>query len=612
MLGSVAEIADKPEKGFCIKCLCADNSSLLFINVCGHVKVGLPQSHSGLPVPAEWIARHGIDNLQVPIAIGPPTVDNPCGTNARKESGFGRSPVTEVNDEKVTVDKRKKQKRTVYIVEAVVHPCISRPCRDVWQKAGGFSDLCDDRKHLVTRVVGLACDWVSRETGLQIKYIHPDKVNHRQVVVSRPVLKVLETEAFRAPRHHGTRHMTDGVGIKDRINAEAMARTELGFQIPNKAEFEAFLGAFAAKTWSNTGGSDEALDKEFRAEFAINTKKAEEATNQHSKEKVFVQDITHSKNQEVPLKQPQQLIKKGFLNATGSKGPGLYGPEGSKEGALPDGAGDPLGYLPKGLRNRCRVVDARTDISNPVIIDHKNSAQASPPKKHHIPIKMSQEVQTLLQQIENSAISDSQSTLSLQGQSTHDDKDTECSDYDSDQQAVAETSLRLCEKAVAKLGRTNEINLSNVSHEFSDSSGLFSAAELVQNDVPCISPDIIITQNNLELLKITLRAVIPNTVIIGDSMQKRAVSIHGMKDLEINASSCPSLIEVRIGENGITGRADGNALMRFDESSVRANLKTNLPLKTCRFFFNVDSVSAKWVKSSRTLSISFTTTISSS
>jgi len=49
-------------------------------------------------------------------------------------------------------------------------------------------------------------------------------------------------------------------------------------------------------------------------------------------------------------------VRKGFLNNV-SKGQSLYGEEGSAEGVVPDGAGDPLGYLPKSFREKCKVVD---------------------------------------------------------------------------------------------------------------------------------------------------------------------------------------------------------------------------------------------------------------
>mmetsp|Transcript_42368 Transcript_42368/g.76037 ORF Transcript_42368/g.76037 Transcript_42368/m.76037 type:complete len:539 (+) Transcript_42368:54-1670(+) len=65
-------------------------------------------------------------------------------------------------------------------------------------------------------------------------------------------------------------------------------------------------------------------------------------------EEPLIEDIT-------PGQKKKPAIKKGFLN--GGKGKSLYGDEGSKEGVLPENAGDPLGYLPKKLRQTCKIVD---------------------------------------------------------------------------------------------------------------------------------------------------------------------------------------------------------------------------------------------------------------
>ena len=53
------------------------------------------------------------------------------------------------------------------------------------------------------------------------------------------------------------------------------------------------------------------------------------------------------------------LLKKGFLSAQGAKGKHIYPEGGSDEGMLfnASNSGDPLGYIPKGLRNRVNVVD---------------------------------------------------------------------------------------------------------------------------------------------------------------------------------------------------------------------------------------------------------------
>jgi hypothetical protein len=54
-------------------------------------------------------------------------------------------------------------------------------------------------------------------------------------------------------------------------------------------------------------------------------------------------------------------LKKGFLTGKAAKeAPSLYGPEGSKEGVLPENAGDPMGYLPKKLRQSCKIVDCNS------------------------------------------------------------------------------------------------------------------------------------------------------------------------------------------------------------------------------------------------------------
>lgn len=64
----------------------------------------------------------------------------------------------------------------------------------------------------------------------------------------------------------------------------------------------------------------------------------------------LIQDVT-------PGKKKKPAVKKGFLNNTKEA---LYPPEGSKEGVVPENAGDPLGYLPKKLRNTCKVVDCNS------------------------------------------------------------------------------------------------------------------------------------------------------------------------------------------------------------------------------------------------------------
>merc|ERR1719158_169333 len=62
------------------------------------------------------------------------------------------------------------------------------------------------------------------------------------------------------------------------------------------------------------------------------------------KEPVLVEEV---------LPKAERAMKKGFLQKTEGK---LY-PNGSPEGVLPENAGDPMGWIPKKLREKCNIVD---------------------------------------------------------------------------------------------------------------------------------------------------------------------------------------------------------------------------------------------------------------
>ncbi|KAF4702244.1 hypothetical protein FOZ63_032690, partial [Perkinsus olseni] len=54
------------------------------------------------------------------------------------------------------------------------------------------------------------------------------------------------------------------------------------------------------------------------------------------------------------VRRSRSVLKPGFL--TNTKGV-LYGKSGSTEGVIPENAGDPMGWLPKKLRQSCKIVD---------------------------------------------------------------------------------------------------------------------------------------------------------------------------------------------------------------------------------------------------------------
>merc|ERR1712194_346381 len=60
-------------------------------------------------------------------------------------------------------------------------------------------------------------------------------------------------------------------------------------------------------------------------------------------------------------KPKKMAVAKGFFNSDKGKKGILYGEEGSKEGVLPENAGDPLGYIPKKLRQSCKIVDTGSE-----------------------------------------------------------------------------------------------------------------------------------------------------------------------------------------------------------------------------------------------------------
>jgi len=64
----------------------------------------------------------------------------------------------------------------------------------------------------------------------------------------------------------------------------------------------------------------------------------------------LIQDMTSGR---------KPALKTGFLKSKDAAG-SLYGPEGSKEGVLPENAGDPMGWMPKKLRQNSKIIDCNS------------------------------------------------------------------------------------------------------------------------------------------------------------------------------------------------------------------------------------------------------------
>jgi HSP20 family molecular chaperone IbpA len=75
--------------------------------------------------------------------------------------------------------------------------------------------------------------------------------------------------------------------------------------------------------------------------------------NEEANNEPLIQDCTPGQRRTKPA------LKKGFLNNKEAAG-SLYGAEGSKEGVVPENAGDPMGWMPKKLRNTAKIIDCNS------------------------------------------------------------------------------------------------------------------------------------------------------------------------------------------------------------------------------------------------------------
>lgn len=125
------------------------------------------------------------------------------------------------------------------------------------------------------------------------------------------------------------KRIEESVGVKLDTNSVKLVKT-LRYKDPEDDEG-------TAREFTELPGDQDSFDAELRAP----------APRQEKPEEPLITDLSP----EVPKK---SSIKKGFLNKAGGS---LYGDSGSKEGILPENAGDPMGWMPKKLRNTCKIVD---------------------------------------------------------------------------------------------------------------------------------------------------------------------------------------------------------------------------------------------------------------
>ena len=337
-----------PQRGFCFRFKTMDGKRRVFVNVCGHDSVGRPQGASGQTVGDDWISVHGVDNLQIPIAVGN-VVEDDEGNEPQAAAGNAAkaSKVSEVRrTPEVGSSTAARSHQGAMVVDVVIHPCITTLCEAAW-RIGDMNDVPKLKQQIIARIVALSMDWVRREAGIG---------------AAPASVKIITDMAFRPPK------LSEAAKKKRQLGAAMDSLKDMSpEQLEQMMKEAGVAGATSSGAAAEAGsdGADAETDTRTAA-FKLNKGASNEGgvlpTPSGSKRSAGIQVLSTTEDQQsAPAQTPGAMaataIRPGFLNR--KEGPGLYGEEGTKEGVLPDGAGDPLGYMPKSLRSKFKVVDAR-------------------------------------------------------------------------------------------------------------------------------------------------------------------------------------------------------------------------------------------------------------
>ena len=288
-----------PKHCLCFKAYCHDGSTRCYINITGDASVGLPLTRNMEPIPSpSYMDHHGLNNLVIPIAVG----------DVRSIVHESSSPPT-VND----------ATKKALVVDVVIHEEITKRLR------------CVPKHHLheemIKAVILLSSQWVTQEAGLHLNLSSA---------------KILADCPYKHPS-------SSSKSAKDSNNATIDISN-----VTQRAEalYQEMISSLTAKDSSNeeTPRSVSSLDDsapKLPTKFLVD-KGIDGSKNQTKNRTPLVQEVVADGS--------KKGIKKGFLNQPNAS---LYGVGGTGEGTLPPDAGDPLGHIPKSLRSKCKIVDAR-------------------------------------------------------------------------------------------------------------------------------------------------------------------------------------------------------------------------------------------------------------
>ena len=185
-------------------------------------------------------------------------------------------------------------------------------------------------QHFTERLTALALHWVKQETGLMLDM---KTVKLLQNVKRKLGNKTKASESVARKANEMYEEMLRKQEEKDKEAAQEAAKLPDHFNLRAKPQAGAASGVSTGEP--QKGGSTDATPSAAPA-----------------KKKPMVVELDGAGNE---VKSKETAVKRGFLNQPNIKP--LYPEGGTPEGNLPDGAGDPLGYLPKSLRSKVKTID---------------------------------------------------------------------------------------------------------------------------------------------------------------------------------------------------------------------------------------------------------------
>ncbi|RNF26773.1 uncharacterized protein Tco025E_01008 [Trypanosoma conorhini] len=176
--------------GFCFEALAADNETMVVVNVCGNSSVGRALAKNMEEVSETHLDEYGVDNLVIPIAVGP----------AERCDGGQYS----------------------FTIDVVIHPSLTSRCTPSHR-------LFD---HYILRLTSLAIEWILQECGMRLnprscrlipdkKYFQNGKENVNQLLSK--IAKAMEKEATTVPADESK---AGGISLPSKLQLDGSRKKE--------------------------------------------------------------------------------------------------------------------------------------------------------------------------------------------------------------------------------------------------------------------------------------------------------------------------------------------------------------------------------------------------